>query len=313
MDVVQQALQRYRFILDLVLRLAAYVDRQQKVRRPQLNAVTGKEHDDFVTAPDVVLEAANRVLHAALGQVVFHGHAETDLLQRSAHGLGIGPGVEQLGDVLVAVVAHHQRTPGWALRFFGGVVCRCERWFRLALRCLQLRTQLRHFGHQLGQVLGRLLRLILLLLGFGLQRETRQAQALGLLRQTRLLGNALVLQQTLLRSKLRLLFDQALLLCHCFSLQALLISAAGIGKLLLPRCLRQLVLLTPGLGEPLLIPRPLPSKVLLGKLDLGRRRLQLFEQAGGPLCPRCFPIASGRVDGIVCDGRRGDCNRRRRV
>ena len=276
-------------------------------------------------------------------------------------GLGIGPGVEQLGDVLVAVVAHHQRTPGWALRFFGGVVCRCERWFRLALRCLQLRTQLRHFGHQLGQVLGRLLRQLLLLLGFGLQRETRQAQALGLLRQTRLLGDALVLQQTLLRAKLRLLVGQALLLCHCFSLQALLISAAGIGKRLLPRCLRQLVLLTPSLGEPLLIPRPLPCKVLLGKLDLGRRRLQLFEQTGGPLCPRqlvlfmpglgepllisrplsckvllgkldlgrgrlqfleqtggplcarCFRIASCRVDGIVCDGPRGDCNRRRRV
>src|SRR4029079_5717246 len=76
------------------------------------------------------VEGEQALAERLAGLVLRNHHGEAELLERVAHGAGVVDGLLQLGNVLVVVVADHQRDA-----LFGGSGCgECQQYPRSARR-----------------------------------------------------------------------------------------------------------------------------------------------------------------------------------
>jgi len=84
--------------------------------------MSGEEEDADPAAGDLLHELVDRQVHLLLPHVVVGHHFEADLLEFAGHGIGIVNRLLQLGDVLIVVIADHQRDApfGCGQRVAGG-------------------------------------------------------------------------------------------------------------------------------------------------------------------------------------------------
>ena len=93
-----------------------HVGRQQEILSGDLEAVAGIEEERGVAGLDGCVERQQRLAERLPGLVLRHHHGKPELLQRIAHGAGVVDRLLQLGDVLVVVVADHQRDALFGMR-----------------------------------------------------------------------------------------------------------------------------------------------------------------------------------------------------
>ena len=107
-QVIQNSLQRNGFVPDLLGRAPTDIDRQQVIGSAQLHPVACEKYNHFITALNIHAEVSQGFFHAPFGQIESHGYLESGRFQRFGHGPGIGPSIDQGGDVLIRVIADHQ-------------------------------------------------------------------------------------------------------------------------------------------------------------------------------------------------------------
>ena len=86
-----------------------HVGRQQEILAGDFKAVAGIEEERGVALVDRLVEREQALAERLTGLVLRHHHGEAELLERIAHGAGVVDRLLQLGNVLVVVVADHQR------------------------------------------------------------------------------------------------------------------------------------------------------------------------------------------------------------
>ena len=108
-QVIHDVVQGVRGFLDLGLTVGLNVGGQQDAAVLELHAVAGEEHHHLVTARDAGVKRLHRLDHRAVAKVFVQHHFKPGRAQLSSHGDCIIAGLLQLGDLLVIVIAHHQR------------------------------------------------------------------------------------------------------------------------------------------------------------------------------------------------------------
>ena len=71
--------------------------------------MASEEHHHLVAARDAGIKRLHRLDHGAVVEVFVQHHFKARCAQLGGHGHGIIAGFLQLGDLLVVVIAHHQR------------------------------------------------------------------------------------------------------------------------------------------------------------------------------------------------------------
>ncbi len=93
-----------------------HVGGQQEILAGDLKAVACIEEERGIAGPDRLVERQQALAEGLPGLVFGHHHREAELFQGIAHGAGVVDGLLQLWDVLVIVVADHQRDALFGLR-----------------------------------------------------------------------------------------------------------------------------------------------------------------------------------------------------
>ncbi|KFB70661.1 MAG: hypothetical protein AW09_004254 [Candidatus Accumulibacter phosphatis] len=109
-DLVLDRQHAHRLVGEVVFAARGiHVDRHQEVLVVDLQAMSSEKENSDPAAGDFLHELVDRQVHLLLADVVVGHHFEADLLEFAGHGIGIVDRLLQLGDVLIVVVADHQR------------------------------------------------------------------------------------------------------------------------------------------------------------------------------------------------------------
>ena len=96
-----------------------HVGRQQEILPGDLKAVAGIEEERGIAGLDRLVERQQRLAERLPGLVLRDHHGKAELLERIAHGAGVVDRLLQLRNVLVVVVADHQRDALFGVRGCG--------------------------------------------------------------------------------------------------------------------------------------------------------------------------------------------------